>query len=80
PLFGSSELSRMDSLHPSVFAYKYNRNYTPFLLGGAGSQALAHFYGMQGIKSQLTNKKAVVIISPQWFTKKGQDKNAFSLY
>lgn len=80
PFFGSSELSRMDSLHPSVLAYKYNRNYTPFLLGGAGSQSLAHFYGMQGIKSQLTNKKAVVIISPQWFTKKGQDKNAFSLY
>lgn len=35
---------------------------------------------MQGTAKQLKNKKAVVIISPQWFTKKGQDPNAFALY
>lgn len=80
PFFGSSELSRLDPLHPTVLAYKYNRAYKPFLLGGPGSQSLAHFYGMQGIKPQLANKKAVVIVSPQWFTKKGQNPDAFSLY
>ncbi|WP_027825084.1 D-alanyl-lipoteichoic acid biosynthesis protein DltD [Lactobacillus psittaci] len=80
PFYGSSELSRMDPLHPSVLAYKYKRNYTPFLLGGPGSQSLAQYFGMQGTKSELTNKKAVVIISPQWFTKHGQNKQAFSLY
>ena len=80
PFYGSSELSRMDPLHPSVIAEKYKRNYRPFLLGGPGSQSLAQFIGMQGTSEQLKNKKAVLIISPQWFTKKGQDPAAFSLY
>lgn len=72
PFYGSSELSRMDALHPSVLAYKYKRNYRPFLLGGPGSQSLTHFFTMQETVNQLSNKKAVFIISPQWFTK--QDK------
>lgn len=80
PFYGSSELSRLDPLHPSVLAEKYHRNYRPFLLGGPGSQSLAQFLGMQGTAKQLKNKKAVVIISPQWFTKIGQDPDAFSLY
>ena len=80
PFYGSSELSRFDPLHPSVIAEKYHRNYRPFLLGGPGSQSLAQFLGMQGTAKQLRNKKAVVIISPQWFTKRGQDPNAFALY
>ncbi|WEV39850.1 D-alanyl-lipoteichoic acid biosynthesis protein DltD [Lactobacillus sp. ESL0681] len=80
PFYGSSELSRMDPLHPSVLAEKYHRDYQPFLLGGPGSQSLAQFLGMQGTTKQMRNKKAVVIISPQWFTKKGQDPNAFTLY
>ncbi|WP_251716383.1 D-alanyl-lipoteichoic acid biosynthesis protein DltD [Lactobacillus agrestimuris] len=80
PFYGSSELSRMDPLHPSIIADKYNRNYRPFLLGGPGSQSLAQFIGMQGTSKELKNKKAVVIISPQWFTKQGQDPQAFDLY
>ncbi|GAJ26001.1 poly(glycerophosphate chain) D-alanine transfer protein DltD [Liquorilactobacillus sucicola DSM 21376 = JCM 15457] len=80
PFFGSSELSRMDALHPSVLAQKYQRNYRPFLLGSPGTQSLTHYWGMQGISKQLTNKKAVFIISPQWFVKKGIDPNAFSFY
>ena len=47
PFYGSSELSRMDALHPSVLAYKYKRNYRPFLLGGPGSQSLTHFFTIQ---------------------------------
>lgn len=80
PFYGSSELSRLDPLHPSVLAQKYHRNYKPFLLGGPGSQSLVHFIGMQGTSSQLKDKKAVVIISPQWFTKQGQSPQAFELY
>ncbi|GAA3632234.1 D-alanyl-lipoteichoic acid biosynthesis protein DltD [Lactobacillus hamsteri] len=80
PFYGSSELSRMDPLHPSVIADKYDRNYRPFLLGGPGSQSLSQFVGMQGTSKQLKDKKAVVIISPQWFTKEGQDPQAFDLY
>lgn len=80
PFYGSSELSRFDPLHPSVLAEKYDRNYRPFLLGGPGSQSLAQFVGMQGTAKQLKNRKAVVIISPQWFTKEGQNPQAFDLY
>ena len=80
PFYGSSELSRMDALHPSVLAYKYKRNYRPFLLGGPGSQSLTHFFTMQETVNQLSNKKAVFIISPQWFTKQGQNPAAFGMY
>ncbi|KRL03066.1 D-alanyl-lipoteichoic acid biosynthesis protein DltD [Liquorilactobacillus capillatus] len=80
PFFGSSELSRMDALHPSVLAQKYQRSYRPFLLGSPGTQSLTHYWGMQGISQQLKNKKAVFIVSPQWFVKKGIDPNAFSFY
>lgn len=79
PFYGSSELSRFDPLHPSVLAYKYRRTYRPFLLGGPGSQSLAHYFGMQEANAA-ANKKAVMIISPQWFTKFGQNPDAFSLY
>lgn len=80
PFMGSSELSRMDPMHPSVLAQKYNRNYRPFLLGAAGSQSLSQFWGMQGINQQLKGKKVVFIISPQWFVKRGINPNAFALY
>ena len=80
PFFGSSELSRMDAFHPATLASHYDRSYRPFLLGGPGSTSLSQFFGMQGINQQLKNKKAVMIISPQWFVPKGTDPGAFSLY
>lgn len=80
PFYGSSELSRFDPLHPSVLAKKYHRSYQPFLLGGPGSQSLAHYFGMQQTKQQMTGKRAVFIVSPQWFTAQGQIPEALSLY
>jgi D-alanine transfer protein len=80
PFYGSSELSRFDPLHPSVLAYKYHRSYTPFLLGGPGSQSLTQFFNMQETSSQMRGKKAVFIVSPQWFTPQGQIPEAFTLY
>lgn len=80
PFFGSSEWSRFDPFHPSVLASKYHRSYRPFLLGARGSQSLTHFFVMQSINPELKNKKAIVFVSPQWFTPKGEDPNAFSFY
>ena len=77
--FGSSELNRMDKYHPSVMAAKYH-NYTPFLFGSRGTQSLPQMLNMTMMSKQLTNKKAVFIISPQWFTKPGVDKMAFAYY
>ncbi|KRN27463.1 extramembranal protein DltD [Lactobacillus selangorensis] len=80
PFIGSSELSRMDSFHPSVLAAKYKRNYRPFLLGAAGTQSLTHYFSVQAMGNQMKNKKAVVIISPQWFVKKGVRPSMFDFY
>ncbi|GAA3617607.1 D-alanyl-lipoteichoic acid biosynthesis protein DltD [Secundilactobacillus similis] len=80
PFFGSSELARLDMMHPSVLAAKYHRDYRPFLLGRAGTQSLTHYFAMQDMTAQLKNRKAVVILSPQWFTKVGQVKAAFAMY
>lgn len=80
PFFGSSELARLDAMHPSVLAEKYHRNYRPFLLGNAGSQSLAHFYAMQPVNAALRGRKAVFVISPQWFVKEGTSPEAFGMY
>ena len=80
PFFGSSEFSRIDAFHPFVLAQKYKRPYRPFLLGAMGAQSLSQFFGMQEINAQLKDKKAVFVISPQWFVKQGIAPGAFALY
>ncbi|MDR1018849.1 MAG: D-alanyl-lipoteichoic acid biosynthesis protein DltD [Lachnospiraceae bacterium] len=70
PIMGSSELSRFDSFHPSVIAKKYNRDYTPFLIGTAGTQSLTHYFYLNSIEKEMKNRKIVFIISPQWFIRK----------
>lgn len=80
PFIGSSELSRMDPFHPSVLATKYRRNYRPFLLGSAGTQSLTHFFSLQTAGKELTGKKVVVIVSPQWFAWNGIQRGMFSYY
>lgn len=79
-IMGSSELSRFDSLHPSVLTQKYNRGYKPFLLGSAGTQSLTHFFSTEAMGKHLDNKKVVVFISPQWFVKAGVDPRMFGSY
>ena len=80
PFFGSSEWSRIDSFNPVVLAHHYQRGYQPFLLGARGSQSLSQFWGMQGINSDIKDKKAVFVISPQWFVPQGIDPDGFDLY
>lgn len=80
PFIGSSELARMDPMHPSSLAMKYHRGYKPFLLGKPGTQSIVHFFAMQGMMSELRNRKLVFVVSPQWFTKQGQMPEAFDYY
>lgn len=80
PFFGSSEWSRMDSMHPSVLAEKYNRSYIPYLVGKRGTQSLTHYFGFQQMTSYMENKKAVFVISPQWFTARGTNGQAVQKY
>lgn len=80
PFIGSSELSRLDPLHPSVLAAKYHRNYRPLLLGAAGTQSLTHYLADQSWIRQYRNKRVVFIISPQWFTPQGVQPAAFEYF
>lgn len=80
PFFGSSEWLRMDPFHPAILAEKYHRSYTPFLLGQSGSASISHYFSMQQMEYALKDKKAVYVISPQWFVKGGSGKGAFQSY
>ena len=80
PFLGSSEWIRFDSMHPGVLAEKYNRSYRPYFMGQAGAASLSQYFGMQQITSELENKQAVFVISPQWFTKEDQDPVTFQTY
>ncbi len=80
PFFGSSELTRMDSFHPSVLANKYHRPYQPFLLGSAGTQSLTHFLSLQSMGGAAEGKKIVFILSPQWFVSNGVSRGMFAHY
>lgn len=80
PMIGSSELSRMDALHPSVMANKYNWQNKPFLLGAPGTQSLTHFLSLQATGNHLNGKKAVVVISPQWFVPQGVKPEMFDFF
>ncbi|MBO0440500.1 D-alanyl-lipoteichoic acid biosynthesis protein DltD [Candidatus Enterococcus ikei] len=80
PFFGSSELSRISPFHPSVLADKYDRNYRPFLLGAPGTQSLTQALMMQSMGKNLSHKKVVFIISPQWFVKEGVTNDYFNAY
>jgi len=77
PIYGSSELSRMDPFHPSNYFHENDANITPFLIGRGGMQSLVHFLNFSSTKDELKNKKIVFILSPQWFTPKGIDDAHF---
>ncbi|WP_430603398.1 D-alanyl-lipoteichoic acid biosynthesis protein DltD [Enterococcus sp. DIV0724b] len=80
PFFGSSELSRISPFHPSVLADKYDRSYRPFLLGAPGTQSLTQALMMQSMGKNLSHKKVVFILSPQWFVKNGVTNDYFNAY
>ena len=80
PFLGSSEWIRFDSMHPAVLAEKYNRSYRPYFMGQAGAASLSQYFGLQQITSELENKQAVFVISPQWFTKEEHDAPTFQSF
>ena len=80
PFLGSSEWIRFDSMHPGVLAEKYNRPYRPYFMGQAGAASLSQYFGLQQITSELENKQAVFVISPQWFTKEEHDAPTFQSF
>ncbi|MCY8512887.1 D-alanyl-lipoteichoic acid biosynthesis protein DltD [Bacillus atrophaeus] len=78
PIYGSSELSRLDKFHPSNYFKVNNQGFTPYLVGKGGSQSLIHAINFAAHADQLKGKKLVFIVSPQWFTKHGSDEQHFA--
>ncbi|MEC1620716.1 D-alanyl-lipoteichoic acid biosynthesis protein DltD [Bacillus mojavensis] len=78
PIYGSSELSRLDEFHPSNYFQVNNEGFTPYLVGKGGSQSLIHSLNFAAHMDQLKGKKIVFIVSPQWFIKRGSDEQHFA--
>ena len=79
PFFGSSEFNRMDRYYPATMAARYH-HYRPFMFGSRGTQSLPQLFNMTMMAPQMKNGKAVFVISPQWFVKKGVMLAAFQYY
>lgn len=63
PFLGASELSRFDMFHPNVLAKKYDRNYTPFMVGLKGTTLLNQYAVLQSLDKAPKAGKIVVIVS-----------------
>lgn len=78
PIYGSSELSRFSSFHPSFYFKSQGINVTPFLVGRGGTQTLIHFLNLSGLYDNLKDKKLVYVISPTWFRPNGITDDRFT--
>ncbi|QCJ42282.1 D-alanyl-lipoteichoic acid biosynthesis protein DltD [Bacillus sp. S3] len=77
PIYGSSELARLDRFHPSNYFKEAGGDFTPFLIGRGGTESLIHFLNFAEQTGQLKGKKMVFVLSPQWFQPKGTDESHF---
>ncbi|WP_416825583.1 D-alanyl-lipoteichoic acid biosynthesis protein DltD [Ectobacillus polymachus] len=78
PMYGSSELSRLDVYHPSNYFRVNPDGFTPFLIGRGGTQSLTHFLSLAANADQLEGKKIVFVLSPQWFVAEGLNEEHFA--
>lgn len=78
-MFGSSEFVKTAaySTHPiKVFNDKKN-GFQINLIGQGGYKSLVHAANFGAIGKELTGKKVVFVLSPQWFLKRGINENEF---
>lgn len=78
PVFGSSEFQhgKDTPYHPSIL-FQGNR-FNPMLIGAGYYQSLCHAITLAAIEPSMELRKAVLIISPQWFRKPGVIDQAFT--
>ncbi|MEH7116519.1 D-alanyl-lipoteichoic acid biosynthesis protein DltD [Neobacillus vireti] len=77
PIYGSSELARLDRFHPANYFQEVHEDFTPFLIGRGGTESLIHFLNFSEHINQLKDKKIVFVLSPQWFNPQGADESHF---
>ncbi|WP_100489284.1 D-alanyl-lipoteichoic acid biosynthesis protein DltD [Sporolactobacillus pectinivorans] len=78
PIYGSSELHRLDKYHPTNYFKIAPDGFTPFLIGRGGMYSLVHFLNLASTADSLRNRKIVFILSPEWFNSTGLDTLHFS--
>ena len=78
PVYGSSELSRLDAFHPSNYFQVNYEGFVPFLFGRGGTQSIIHFLNFSEHTKQLKGKKIIFVLSPQWFKLHGIPASYFS--
>lgn len=77
-IFGSSEVGgtkSKDPFHPSNFFANEKGGFQVELVGRAYCQSLIHTLNIGALGNSLKGKKVVLIVSPQWFDKKGLSLN-----
>ncbi len=78
PVFGSSEIQhgRNTRFHPAqVFA---DTSFQPMLIGAGYYQSLNHAITLASLGDRVKSKKAVLLLSPQWFRGHGVKAEAFA--
>lgn len=69
PVFGSSELSAADDVgYPPALFKNGNSDFNMVLMGRGYMQSLHHAVVLGGMADEIPGRKAVLILSPQWFT------------
>ena len=77
-MLGSSELNGTDS--PQSPANMFPNNKVPYdicLIGEAGTQSLLHAIKIGAIDTDLSDRKIILMVSPQWFLGEDIDKAAY---
>ena len=78
-VLGSSELSAADELaYPPYLFNNGNSDFNMVLAGRGYMQSLQHAINIGAYADGIESKKAILIISPQWFTKNGINTEEFA--
>lgn len=78
-VFGSSELSASDDVaYPPSLFQNGNSDFNMILIGRGSMQSLHHAISVGALASEIPNKKAVLIVSPQWFTSSHLSSEAYA--
>ncbi|SUK16829.1 poly D-alanine transfer protein DltD [Staphylococcus agnetis] len=75
PVYGSSELRKDDPYQPVILLK--GKKPDLFYVGTGGQTDLLQAIALGAQYDQLKNKKMTIIISPQWFTRKGMLENNY---
>jgi len=79
PVFGSSELyARDDVSFPSVLFQNGNSDFNMILNGAGYKQSLYHAVNIAALEGLMPGRKAVLILSPQWFSLEGISSSMYS--